>query len=181
LQALQRHDYCGASISASSGKLKTRPACLSCIVASSLDPAGMYERVVCSVCRGAGLVHVPASQQAHQAPGWLLISVWVLMSVSLTFFGVTAYFTWREQTKYQGVTEQTRERSHKASRESAEAMLQRIHINMPAESVQMIAGPPDKIEVMSNGDSTIELWDFQCGNDHIRMSIQDGKVQSIRQ
>jgi hypothetical protein len=173
--------YCGATISPTSGKLKTRPACLSCIVASGLDPAGIYERVVCSVCRGTGLVQLPPAQQVRQAPGWLLVSVCVLLSVTVTFVGVAAYYSWRDETKYQGVTEQMREQSHRAARESGEAMRQRIHVNMLEETVRLVAGDPDKIEAMSNGDSTFELWHYKCGNDHVRISILDGKVQSIKQ
>jgi hypothetical protein len=113
--------------------------------------------------------------------GWLLLSVCALLTVSVTFFGIAIYFTWREEAKSQDIVEQMRERSHKASRESAEAMRLRIQVNMLEESVRLIVGEPDKIEAISNGDSTFELWHYQCGSDHVKIAILDGKVQSIKQ
>jgi hypothetical protein len=171
--------YCSASTSARTGKLKTQPACLTCIVHSGLDPAGIYERVICSVCKGTGLVQLPPARRVRQVPDWMLVTVGLLVSVSLTYFGFVAYFSWRQETKYQGVMEQMREQSRRAARESGQAMRERIHVNMLVESVRLVAGEPDLIESMSDGDSNFELWHYECGKDHVKISVRDGKVQAI--
>src|SRR5262245_45076427 len=78
--------FCSASRDAT-GKLKVRVACASCVVKAGLNPKGVYDKVVCCVCGGKGMVE-PARESAKARPAHdrLLLVVLPVLLLSVVFF-----------------------------------------------------------------------------------------------
>jgi hypothetical protein len=174
--------YCGGSISSSSGKLKTRPACPTCLVNSRLDPAGIYERVVCSVCRGTGLVEVTADDalRSKQASGWLIRGAVALCGAALLLSGATIFLSTRGINTPEAVQKAVREQARRAARESRDTLHESVSVGMARDYVEWLLGQPDGSHQITNDESVLELWDYDCRDGaRVQISILDGKVQAI--
>src|SRR5262245_58864185 len=90
--------FCSASRDAT-GKLKTRPACVCCVVKAGLNPKGIYDRVVCSVCGGRGLVEPARVAPKVKRPAnlWALLVVLPALLVALLFFAFGAGSYYRQR------------------------------------------------------------------------------------
>jgi len=176
--------YCGGSISRTSGKLKTQPACPTCLVKSRLDPAGIFERVVCSVCRGTGLVDSTAHDvpRTKKVPAWVMIAVAVVCVTSVLFLAATVYFYYRESLTPDDIRRALLDQSRAAARESSETIRDRVSVGMSGDYVQWVLGDPDGTRQISSDESVLELWQYECRDGaRVQISILDGKVQAITQ
>jgi hypothetical protein len=173
--------YCGGSISATSGKLRTRPACPTCLVKSRLDPAGIYDRVVCSVCHGTGAV-LPASETApsRQASPWGFAAVVAVVLAAVAFFSISLIFYLRALKTPDEMRQAIQEQSRNSARESRDAIKLRVGVGMTRDYVEYALGEPDSSREMRNGNAILELWNYECADGHVEISILDGKVQSVK-
>jgi len=173
--------YCGGSISTSSGKLRTRPACPTCLVKSRLDPGGIYDRVVCSVCQGTGLV-LPASEtpRTRQASRWGVAAIVAVVVAAVAFFSVSLYFYIRGLNTPEEMRQAIQEQSRRTARESRDSIKLRVLVGMTRDYVEYALGEPDSTREMNNGDAVLELWEYECADGRVQISILDGKVQSVR-
>src|SRR5215472_11090438 len=95
--------FCSATRDAT-GKLKTRPACVACLVKAGLNPMAIYDKVICSVCRGTGLVEVTREDPRASRPFpwyWLIITPLVVISLAALLISAISYY--REEHKYDNV------------------------------------------------------------------------------
>jgi len=173
--------FCGGSISSSSGKLRTRPACPTCLVKSRLDPGGIYDRVVCSVCQGTGLVQ-PASEtpRTRKASPWSVVAVVAIVAAAAIFFSVSFYFYMRGLSTPDESRRAIQELSRKTARESRDTIKLRVSAGMTRDYVEYALGKPDTTQEMNNGDILLELWEYECADGRVQISILDGKVQSVK-
>jgi hypothetical protein len=95
--------------------------------------------------------------------------------------GLSIWAFYGEQRKYSGAAERILEDSRKAARVSTEIMRERVTVGMTKDYVQQVLGEPDSTREISNGDSRLELWYYQCDDGKVQISILDGKVQSVKQ
>jgi hypothetical protein len=59
-----------------------------------------------------------------------------------------------------------------------------LHTGMPKDSVQILVGRPDNVDLRSYGNSTLEDWGYKIKHDYLpdlNIEFKDGKLKSIRQ
>lgn len=59
-----------------------------------------------------------------------------------------------------------------------------IHTGMPKDSVQLLVGKPDKVNLYSIGNTTHETWGYKLKNNYLSdldIEFEDGKLKSVRQ
>ena len=59
-----------------------------------------------------------------------------------------------------------------------------LHTGMPKDSVQILVGKPDKVDLNSIGNSTYESWGYKLKKNYLSdldIEFQDGKLKSVRQ
>jgi hypothetical protein len=59
-----------------------------------------------------------------------------------------------------------------------------LHTGMPKDSVQILVGKPDKVDLHSIGNTTYETWGYKLKNNYLSdldIEFKDGKLKSIRQ
>ena len=59
-----------------------------------------------------------------------------------------------------------------------------LHTGMPRDSVQILVGKPDKVDLRSYGNFTLEDWGYKIKNNYVSdldIEFQDGKLKSVRQ
>ena len=166
--------FCSASRDAA-GKLKTRPACVCCIVRAGLNPKGVYDKVVCSVCGGKGMVE-PAPEPVkakRRADRWLLLAV-PLVLVALAFFVFSALSYYREQRqKYDDIVEQLlEERGGTATMPLADAR-SAVQVGMSKEAVKLKLGEPYAVRP---GEGDAEFWIYRCKDGRLLITFMGGSV-----
>jgi hypothetical protein len=174
--------YCGGSISATSGKLRTRPACPTCLVKSRLDPAGIFDRVVCSVCKGTGETQ-PESEipQRRQTSAWGYSAVVGIVLAAFGFFGLSLYFYVRELNTGKDQFKTLQEQAHKSHRESSESIKKVVTLGVTGDYVRFTLGEPNSTRELGNDESVLEIWDYYClDGGLVEISMLNGKVQSIK-
>jgi len=172
--------YCGASRN-SAGKLKLRPACPTCIVTSKLDPNGIYDRVVCSVCRGTGLVQ-PETYKSRVAPfsNKLLILTSAISVGAVLFSGFILIAYIRERQNFENLPEKIWERSHFASSLSESEFRQRVTAGMTVDELQEAVGLPDNDMTLVSDPEALQVWDYTCSDSRLQVLVQDGRVHGIK-
>ena len=59
-----------------------------------------------------------------------------------------------------------------------------LHTGMPKDSVQILVGKPDKVDLHSIGNTAYETWGYKLKNNYLSdldIEFEDGKLKSIRQ
>ena len=59
-----------------------------------------------------------------------------------------------------------------------------IHTGMPKDSVQMLVGKPDEINLFESGNTSYEEWGYKLGNKYgtdLDIKFKDGKLEGVRQ
>lgn len=59
-----------------------------------------------------------------------------------------------------------------------------LHTGMPKDSVQILVGKPDKVDLHSLGNSTFEGWGYKIKNSYVSdldIEFKNGKLESVRQ
>jgi hypothetical protein len=172
--------YCGGSISATSGKLRTRPACPTCLVKSKLDPGGIYDRIVCSVCNGTGLVQPGAeTPRRRQASPWGVAAITAIVVAAGAFFSVSLIFYLREPSP-EKLQETLRERSRQTAYESMDSIKKRVGAGATKQFVQTALGEPKDIKEMGEPPNVLEVWEYECLDGHVRISMLNGKVTTVQ-
>jgi hypothetical protein len=173
--------FCSATRDAT-GKLKTRPACVCCVVRAGLDPKAVYDKVICSVCEGKGIVEpaqeAPAAKrQPYEWYWWVVVP---LLLASLAFFVFSALSYYREQHKYDDardvMVQKTDETS--ATRKLPRSTVQGIVKNgMTKESVRSQLGEPTFV-VTEAIDA--EEWGYRCKDGDLRITFANDVVRGVR-
>jgi hypothetical protein len=166
-----------------SGKLKVRTACTSCVVHSALDPRVVYTMVVCSVCRGTG--REPEAKGAHgkqEASGWsyALVTPLMIVVLALAVFSGIAFERSRTRLKDEAELFQ-REKVLRPGGAWAEDVKQRVEIGMDTDVLKDELGEPDSVKLYQEGfENGMELWTYRCRDQPVWVSVQAGKVKSVR-
>ena len=59
-----------------------------------------------------------------------------------------------------------------------------VHIGMPKDSVYILAGKPDEVNLMTIGNSTHETWNYKMTNKYVpdlSVEFEDGELTAVRQ
>jgi hypothetical protein len=59
-----------------------------------------------------------------------------------------------------------------------------VHTGMPKDSVRIIAGKPDDVDLMSIGNSTHETWGYKIRDKYypdLKIEFEDGQLTGVRQ
>lgn len=59
-----------------------------------------------------------------------------------------------------------------------------LHTGMPKDSVRILVGKPDKVDLHSIGNAAYETWGYKLRNNYLSdldIEFKDGKLKSIRQ
>jgi hypothetical protein len=165
----------------SSGKLKIRPGCPTCIAKSALNPKVFYDRVVCSVCGGTGIVQ-PKPQPSGVSKAsiiWLgLASLVVIAALSFMTRNIMAYK--REAYQYRDlVDELTQSEENSRSTLSQAELLEKVRVGMTKDQVKEELGDPDSIRSFGTEPATTELWRYNCTDGHVVITIYNEAVQVL--
>jgi hypothetical protein len=167
--------FCSASRDAT-GKLKTRAACVCCLIKAGLNPNGVYDKVVCSVCRGKGMVE-PAGEPVKVKRGpdrWLLAVVLALLLVALTFFVFSALSYYRPRPDYGDIVDQLlEERGGAAAAMQLSDARAAVRAGMTEEAVKLTLGEPYAIRPGEGGQ---ELWIYRCKDGKLLITFSNGVV-----
>jgi hypothetical protein len=170
--------FCGGSYNA--GQLKTQPACPSCLIKSKLNPNGIYDRVVCSVCGGSG-VAVPEKKSRSRrglTAEWLIAFVAVLLA--LVFSASTSIYYYLETERYRTIVENfLRDQGNDPSKMSIAEVKSMLKGGMTRKEVREAIGDPNATKVIDSGLVVIELWTYRCQDGRLQLSLADGKLQAM--
>ena len=166
--------FCSASRDAT-GKLKTRAACVCCIVRAGLNPQGVYDKVVCSVCGGKGMVE-PAREPVKPKRGadrWLLV-VLPLVAVAVSFFVFSAMSYYRQRHEDDDIVDQLlEERGGSAAVMPLSDARAAVHVGMSREAVKLALGEPYAIRP---GENDQEFWVYRCKDGKLLITFMGGSV-----
>jgi len=59
-----------------------------------------------------------------------------------------------------------------------------LHTGMPKDSVRILVGKPDKVDLRSLGNTAFETWGYKLKNNYLSdldIEFEDGKLKSVRQ
>jgi hypothetical protein len=173
--------FCSATRDAT-GKLKTRPACVCCLVRAGLNPKGIYDKVICSVCHGTGLVE--AAQEPSRRPNplrwyWLIVTPLLLIALCFFLFGVLSYY--REEHKYDDLQDIVRQKGQEASRSTdalpLSAVRKLVRIGMEKAAVRYELGEPEHISGLGLEN---EIWNYRCKDGRLVITFADDYVSEVR-
>ena len=172
--------FCGATTTAN-GVVKKRVACVSCVVRSGLQHNVVYDRVVCSVCGGTGIVQSEGGKRKTQTPLWAVLGtplmlgtiIALLVSLILSRYELARYKEMVEQLRLQalGPPGTTRSADFKA----------RITPGMSSDTLREMVGAPDSMKQLGGGLAELELWYYNCIDGRVMVTIRDGKVEGVKQ
>jgi hypothetical protein len=172
--------FCSATRDAT-GKLKTRPACVGCLVKAGLNPKAIYDKVICSVCRGTGLVEL--TREAPRAPrpfSWYWLIITPLLVISLAALLSSAFYSYREEHKYDNGQDILRQRDEEAIRSTAGLPLSAIrtivHQGMTKDAVSRELGDPMHI----TGQGFSEVWNYRCKDGTLTITFANDVVREVR-
>jgi hypothetical protein len=172
--------FCSARKDAD-GKLKTRPACYTCLARSGLDPNGIYDKVVCSVCGGRGVVRPeaqPAPRPQRARNPWLpYVILAPLVIVSLGVATLSAIAIYRQQHTYddpaallvEDVPGSTSSNLTKAE------LFRLVSVGMSKGRVKDAIGDPDSIKESPEG---IDVWMYRCKDGRVLITFTNEVVYS---
>jgi hypothetical protein len=171
--------FCSARREAT-GTVKLRPACQSCLVKSGLDPNGIFEKVVCSVCGGRGVVEPqpsPAEQARRRRTSWLTYAIVVpVIVVCLTFAVMSAVAIYREQHRYDDPASLVMDDMNGTAADLTKAdLLGLITPGMSKSKVRDVAGEPDSIKESKEG---IDVWAYRCKDGRVLVTFTNEVVYS---
>jgi hypothetical protein len=165
--------FCSASRDGN-GKLKIRPSCICCIVKAGLDPQGIYDKVVCSVCGGAGIVVPRAeSDQRRKLSGFWLALVTSLLAASLTFSAVTFLYFTNQQDKYEEMLDQQMDADSNTGQMTKTEVRASVPVGLKQEEVKNRLGEPYHIR---NVDKDQETWTYRCRDGKMQITFMNGLV-----
>jgi hypothetical protein len=166
--------FCSASRDGA-GQLKTRPACVCCLVKAGLNPNAIYDKVICSVCGGTGLVE-PARERPRPRPivdrALLVVLPALLAAVVVLAAGGWSYY--RQRLEYEAVVDQLLEERGGAavtlSLSEARALVQG---GMTGEAVRAALGEPYAVR---QGEGEQEFWIYRCKDGKMIVTLINGAV-----
>ena len=164
--------FCSASRDPT-GKLKTRPACVVCLAKAGLDPKGLFDKVLCSVCRGTGMVE-PASEPEKPRKGvdrMLLIAIPAVL-LALVFFAFSALSYYRDRSKSGSGVEQLTEDTSTINLSVDEARDQ-VQNGMTPDEVKRALGDP---HIIRSTSETQESWVYRCKDGRLLITFLNGRV-----
>jgi hypothetical protein len=173
--------YCGARLD-SSGKIKARTACTTCVVKSALNPRVVYNMVVCSVCQGTGRepeIHAPAAK--HETSMWLYALVISLMLLALVLAGFSGIAYERASHRLQEEADLfQQEKVLRPEGKRSVDVLQKVEVGMDEAALKDELGDPDSIKVYEDTQPPLELWTYRCRDKPVWVSLRAGKVSSVK-
>ena len=157
------------------GPLVTQPACTTCLVKSGLPPKEVHHRVICAVCGGTGLM--PPRKRATgpslviAAP--LLIAAGAFLTLGIV--GFYRYLTKSEEVK-QGIENTV---NTTALPVSTAELREKLTMGMSKDDLLKSLGNPNFAKSIDNGDSSLDLWYYQCADGRVLISMRDDKIISV--
>jgi hypothetical protein len=147
--------------------------------APASPPQGTYHRVVCSVCGGQGVVRL--GQKAGPSPAWLrLLLAASLLLGTVGLATLSAAYLLRELHRDEDVRENVRKTIEGRRRSmSVSEVTSSIPVGLPEQGVEAFLGDPDRKHEMGSGMATLAVWDYECADGKVRVTIQDGKVIAV--
>ena len=110
------------------------------------------------------------------------MAVVIACVISLGFSGITVYYFTHGKSTPEAIQKAVQEQGRQAARESVDALRDRVSVGVTRDYVEWMLGAPDNSHQIGNDDSVLELWEYDCRDGaRVRISILDGKVQSITQ
>jgi hypothetical protein len=172
--------FCGGFKNAE-GQLKTRTACTTCVIKSALNPKVVYDKVVCSVCNGTGIVR-PGEESgralARSRP--LLLLVVALLGVSGVSLAFSIMAFTHEQRRLQQQTEKLAEEAIRSGPGiPLEELRARLAPGMSQDQVRTESGRPTGAKQIATGFTDVELWSYQCTDGRIELTFHDGKLEPL--
>ncbi|HEV3084890.1 MAG TPA: hypothetical protein VGY66_34335 [Gemmataceae bacterium] len=171
--------YCGGCKDAA-GNLKLRTACTTCVVKSALNPQVVYNKVVCSVCGGTGVVQPGhGARLSSRSGGAVLLVASLLCGLSIVFFVISILLVLRPQNE----SLKRREVDNAAAAMTAPETRAKIALGMTTGEVIEKLGEPDPDMVkkdVGEGFDSLELWTYVCADGRVQISFRDGKVQAVQ-
>jgi hypothetical protein len=165
--------YCSASKDAN-GKLKLRPACICCIVKAGLDPQGIYDKVICSVCGGRAVIQATAEvRPAKKSSTGLMVVVTVLLSISLVFFLSSIVYYYRQQPRPEDIPERIIDKDSVTSQMTIADVRATVRVGMRKEEVRRELGEPYYIR---DAEKEQEVWIYQCKDGKMLITFSNGVV-----
>jgi hypothetical protein len=124
----------------------------------------------------------PASEtpRTRKASRWGVAAVVAIVAAAAVFFSVSFYFYLRTLNTPEESRRAIQELSRKTARESRDTVKLRVSVGMTRDYVEYALGKPDTTQEMNNGDVALELWEYECADGRVQISILDGKVQSVK-
>ncbi len=171
--------FCSA-VRDATGKLKTRPACVCCLARAGLDPKGLYDKVICSVCEGKGVVEpVSDAPPKRSSPGWYWWVVAPLLPLALVFFAFSAVYYYREQHKYEDSRDVLAQQAGDSSairRLPLSAVQSVVRNGMTKAEVREQLGEPTSV---ASEALEVEVWSYRCKDGYLRVSFTNETVQGV--
>jgi hypothetical protein len=163
------------------GAAKKRPACVSCVVRSALNPTVAYDQVLCSVCGGTGVVTAEIGPQKPRTPLWVLLVLPLMLGTMLALLVTTVFYQlelnhWRHQADQLRVQFE----GQPGTRPMA-FFKQKLNLGMTREEVKEAVGLPNSTKDIGQGLSDMEVWYFNCTDGRFFITLQDGRVQNMKQ
>jgi hypothetical protein len=109
-----------------------------------------------------------------------MAGVSAIVVAAVAFFSISLFFYIRTQSAPEELRSKIRAQSHQTAHESTDSIKSRVGTGMTKEFVEFALGVPDKIDEMTSGESQLELWEYECADGRITISMLNGKVQSVR-
>ena len=164
------------------GQLKLRPACVCCVVKAGLNPKGLYDKVICSVCQGKGLVEPATAGPRHRPISlrlWLTLTPLLLAALAFFVFALLSYY--RDQHRYDDVQDLMNQKIDESSLVTRQ--LTRIQVRgkikpgMSPDDVRKQIGDPSHVMVAGLNQ---EAWNYRCNDGILLVSFQDDQVSDVR-
>jgi len=163
------------------GKLKRKTACITCVVKSALDPKVIYDKVICSVCRGTGQVDPmnEGTEPQTRTPQWLPIAAAAAIC-ALVFLAYSAITANLEARKYKDQVDALTAETERASlARSTEEVQAKLKVGMSALQVRHDVGEPDIIKQLGEAFGDTESWRYNCTDGHVLITMYNGAVQTV--
>jgi hypothetical protein len=166
--------FCSATQD-TAGKLRTRPACVCCLVKAGLNPNGLYDKVICSVCGGRGQVE-PAREptRPRRVLDRTLLVVLPVLAASLILLVAGGAVYYRQRREYDDMVDRlAEERLGAAATMSLSDARDAIHAGMTGAAVRALLGEPYTVRA---GEGEQEFWFYQCKDGKMIVTMVNGAV-----
>jgi hypothetical protein len=170
--------FCGASRD-KTGKIRTRVACPTCLVHSRLNPNGVYDRVVCSVCGGAGRLQPKEEATAPTTSPWVLYGVVGLVVVSFLFLAFSAVHVYREMRRYRDQVERYQAETARSVRDMTSKEVRALC--PPGTTKAKVKEELDEANFVKvlEGPIPTEIWYYLCADGRVAITFDAGRVKSV--